>query len=585
MRRGLENSRGITLIALVTTIIIIVILTSVAVYTGKDIVEKSKFTAFTTELKIMQTHVNELYQECRDGNTIQVGNTEYTGESIKSIGTNASAHPNAQQVFTLEESGITDSTGYVYFNKQLIQNLNIEGVDGEYFVNIGKRSIVSCDGVKYKGKTYYTLEQIPESLYNVEYNNSNVSAPTIGSATMESVSEGKWRITVSNIQYSGYVTKWVVNYKLETDLNWSTSEDLSFIVTENGNYKVKVSNGSIESGEVTVEKHRGRPGINIGDYVQYEAPTRSEDYQLSSEVSGYSRTQTIGQEYTIWRVLNIYNDGSMDLVATVKGTNTGIFLEGALGYNNGIYVFNYICNYLYQNEAKGVTARSINIEDIKSKMSQTCIEQINSTISESVTNCNNSGVIESKDTANNVVTYKNSYSHYPDIFKYQIGSGVNTSIILKEGDICDENGRKSISESESFYKDSAGRFISTVNTSVQATNITAKQTYYDITNQSNYFLDYNGTTSTYYNMLFPTSIKYWIGSRFTNCTSQKACFGLRIVDGNKINGNELFSSDSAGSRSTQNKICPVIHIEKTVDITVCTGTNTESNPHEVDLNN
>ena len=62
MKNILKNSKGITLVALITTIIVLLILASVATTTGKNVLEKSHLTAFTTELKIMQTHVNQLYQ-------------------------------------------------------------------------------------------------------------------------------------------------------------------------------------------------------------------------------------------------------------------------------------------------------------------------------------------------------------------------------------------------------------------------------------------------------------------------------------------------------------------------------------------
>ncbi len=61
----------------------------------------------------------------------------------------------------------------------------------------------------------------------------NTNKPTFDT-NVEKVSEGKWRITVLNINYDGYINKWSVKYKLEDSNNWSTSEDLSFIVEKEG---------------------------------------------------------------------------------------------------------------------------------------------------------------------------------------------------------------------------------------------------------------------------------------------------------------------------------------------------------------
>lgn len=59
----MKNNKGITLIALIITIIILLILASVATYNGMEVIQSSKLTAFTAELKIMQTQVNTIYEE------------------------------------------------------------------------------------------------------------------------------------------------------------------------------------------------------------------------------------------------------------------------------------------------------------------------------------------------------------------------------------------------------------------------------------------------------------------------------------------------------------------------------------------
>ena len=63
MRKFNKHVRGITLVSLIITIIVMIILSSIAVYSGKEVLESSKFTKFTTEMKIMQTQVNQLYDE------------------------------------------------------------------------------------------------------------------------------------------------------------------------------------------------------------------------------------------------------------------------------------------------------------------------------------------------------------------------------------------------------------------------------------------------------------------------------------------------------------------------------------------
>lgn len=240
------NNNGITLMALVITIIILIILASIGTYSGVQVVKSARFTAFSTELKIMQTQVNKLYEDKKNDNTFNEPGTIITGK----------VKEQADKVFTESASGIINSDDYKYYDTDTIKSLNIEGVEGEFLVNIDKRSVVSYEGFEYEGKTYYTLNQLPDSLYNVEYNNTNNWDSSKDSFDIEynEVEEGKYRITVSNIDYkSGNINKWQVKYKKENETDWKTSNSNSFIIDEVGNYRVKIANNNTESNEKQIK--------------------------------------------------------------------------------------------------------------------------------------------------------------------------------------------------------------------------------------------------------------------------------------------------------------------------------------------
>ena len=208
MKNSCKKENGITLMSLVITIVILLILASIATYSGIEVIKSSKLTKFTTEMKIMQTQVNELYQKMQDGDT-----------TIEELGKDISDQTQVNKIF--DEVGIEtiDERGkYRYFDKDTIEKLNIEGVSGTFLVNIYKRSVISYEGFQYEGKYYYTLDQLPNGLYNVKYEEKNTNKPTFDT-NVEKVSEGKWRITVSNINYDGYINKWSVKYKLEDSNN------------------------------------------------------------------------------------------------------------------------------------------------------------------------------------------------------------------------------------------------------------------------------------------------------------------------------------------------------------------------------
>ena len=129
MQKAKES--GITLVALVITVIVLLILSSIATYSGLNVVRSSKFTVFTTEMKIMQTKVNEIYQKYKDGNSIEIDGTIYYGENKKSENSNLtildigqaldSVSTQANKVFTESASGITNKDGYKYWNNELVK--------------------------------------------------------------------------------------------------------------------------------------------------------------------------------------------------------------------------------------------------------------------------------------------------------------------------------------------------------------------------------------------------------------------------------------------------------------------------------
>lgn len=237
-----NNKNGITLISLVVTVAILTILLSVATYSGLNVIESAKLTAFTTEMKIMQTQVNSIYENYD-------GKTQY-GETIEET-----YKMQADKVFgeLTKDTSIKDYTGYTYWSKDYIKNeLKIEGVEQAFFVNIPKRKIVSYEGLNYDGKTYYALEQLPDSLYNVEYQGESAEIPSFD-MLVEEIGDSKWRITISNIQYTGYIDKWQVVYKVQGKDYWNSTDDLSFVVTTSGKYEVQIKNENIVSEVQIVE--------------------------------------------------------------------------------------------------------------------------------------------------------------------------------------------------------------------------------------------------------------------------------------------------------------------------------------------
>lgn len=229
------NEKGITLITLIITIIVLSILAGIGITSGKETIDKAKFNQFKSELTTLQTKINELNQENNKIgqqlsskqeeilNTTNVSNIIYKGKS--------------------EEEKTKIKEGFTFVSSYTIQNqLGLEGISRDYLINVEYRYIVACEGVQYNGVTYYMIDQMEAGLYNVNYNNKNSGT---GSFEVSSQKIGdKWKITVSNIQHEGYVSNWQIKYKLTGDEYWTSTDKLEFYVSESGYYIVKVVHGN-----------------------------------------------------------------------------------------------------------------------------------------------------------------------------------------------------------------------------------------------------------------------------------------------------------------------------------------------------
>ena len=268
----MKTNRGITLIALTLTIIVLIILASVTTYSGISTVKSSKLNKFKQELEIMQAEVNVLYEKYKDNlDTIDIG---------KDISTEIDSTKKAQanDAFTVcGDVSDEDKTGYRLFDNETIKELDIEGIDREYLVNVAKRDVICLEGFKQDGKIYYRLKDLTEK-NNVDHYVEDEGEVTFDLNTTQ-LPEGKCEFNISNIKFSKYVGKGTITYKkLELDSTWSTPTTVEKEAKENANYNF------------TVNKP-GRYKIIIEDAIG-----KSADKEITITID--SSTSIAGKKYT-----------------------------------------------------------------------------------------------------------------------------------------------------------------------------------------------------------------------------------------------------------------------------------------------
>ena len=319
------------------------------------------------------------------------------------------------------------------------------------------------------------------------------------------------------------------------------------MITIDGKYSYLINrNGNVEESVV-------RKGIEIGDYVNYTYDQKTAGYSLLATQSGYTSNQTVRQKNGVkWRVLNIHENGTVDLIGDITPADQTIGFFGALGYNNAVYLLNDICKELYSNSTLGITARSINIEDIENQMNETGIAA-------------RDAYVYANTQYGKSQTYTGNYAYYPNLYTKEKGSGIDTTEVKTSG----------IGESDNGYTSP------TTETSSKATSLTVTQTYYYFSNTpANYFKDYNESSSTVRDMLFNTGTVYWLASRCAYCAPSSAYFGLHLVVNGNLSGSDWFYS-TAATYGNIYRIRPVVSLRPNIIIEACEGENSTNNMHQV----
>ena len=298
----------------------------------------------------------------------------------------------------------------------------------------------------------------------------------------------------------------------------ATIDGKSFTVDGDGNIEGNGSTGTKQD----------RTGLKVGDYINYKPDTEDgKTYSLQSTQSGYS-PQTITKETLNWRILKINGDGSIDIIS--DPTSNIVYFQGALGYNNGVYLLNDICKELYSNTTKGVTARSVNLKDMEDWLTDAGRTARNEYT-------NSSSNVKYGETK----TYTDTKSYTPDAYNSEE----------------DENSNHYTSP--------------TTNTYTKLGTLNAKQTYYYIPiNETNYGEGAKVLSNSNY---------YWVAARYVSCGSNNANFGLRNANTN-IYGNNMFISNHNNNYNI-NRVRAVVSLGSSVQINANKG-DSPANAHTIE---
>ena len=322
----------------------------------------------------------------------------------------------------------------------------------------------------------------------------------------------------------------------------------SYLVDENGNVTYTGESENPGEGDGDGETIPDRSELKVGDYIDYVPDKNTTGYstnKLTSTITGStSNTSTITQdkqyardgEGMTWQILRIYEDGGLDLIGSP--TSQSVYFSGANGYNNGVTVMNDICKTLYSRG--DIEARSVNYEDLDHWLTDAGKATRD--------RYSSSGGVTYGDTHKYT---SSTYRYYPNLYAQEIGAGIDTENVKTTGlEISDEGNATGSTKANSSLK--------------------VTQTYWTgVMTSPNYGNGYNA---------LKTSGSYWVASRYVNCESDMAVFGLWTVDNFLVGG--IFMSYNH-PMNINDYIRPVVSLSPSVKIENCTGTNGVDNMHKI----
>ncbi len=157
----LRKEKGITMVALVITIILMMILLGATVYYGSQSLQTTRLQNFNYELQQIQGKVDVIYQKMQEGDIQYINwgkNITTSKEAVNTLrlvtGVDYSSIVNTSEEYYYT----TDITKYRLFTpNDLNSKMGISSMPGDMIINFETREVISVKGFEYDGVTYYRI--------------------------------------------------------------------------------------------------------------------------------------------------------------------------------------------------------------------------------------------------------------------------------------------------------------------------------------------------------------------------------------------------------------------------------------------
>lgn len=343
----IKLNKGISLVSLVITIAVMLIITSITVSVSYNRFEINNLNKLKNDLELLEDKVSNYYLKYnvipvlrkKDDNTI-IKYDETTLNFNKDVRDNGNYY-----IIDLEAmDGIS-----LNYGKEGFENPNTS--DDVYIINQKSHQIYYVRGIELDGEFYHSIldnksleDSIPPSKpeINVISGLENKEQVYLTNVSIEII-PGKDNVSeITKTTYS-------INGSMEKEL-----ENNIVQLTEDGEFNIKAKTynklGLFSENLIDIKINK----IKVGDKVAYD--------------EGSGRTSTIDSGFIMkdmnWRVLNIKEDGIIELISTQPTSDTFSIAKTEEAWLASEEDLDTLCNDLYGKGTGAKSARSLKIEDI-----------------------------------------------------------------------------------------------------------------------------------------------------------------------------------------------------------------------------
>ncbi len=147
-----KKEKGVTIIVLAVTVIVLAILASVTLYVGTNIIKRANLQNVNTNMMLIQAKTKTIKEQAAFNND----DTLYKGTILTAISGN-------KYINNLIDNGIIEDTSKWYLLTRVdLNEMGLTKVDISrgYLVNYETEEIIYVQGFEHEGNTYYKLSEL-----------------------------------------------------------------------------------------------------------------------------------------------------------------------------------------------------------------------------------------------------------------------------------------------------------------------------------------------------------------------------------------------------------------------------------------